>query len=328
MARKQLTLIPEALVDITSPLTSDPDNIDAKAEFRTLVDMQNKTGIQRRFTPEDLLEGTSPSAHGSLLLNPVRMDRDDPHHMKLPFFKTATFPPSTTHVANIHGACHACRTPKHRKDLKTCKKCFRVNYFSVECQRAEWPEHKLTCKPARDDNLTIRVGRRLADHPYFKTLLLLYALRAMGPARLPEEDHDLILMVVVDMLPLLGSAHPGRQHIVVKNILAVPTCIVPEEVAYVQRAALDDGPRGLRVHCVWIATTGIYPDGEESRFRLILLPAADIMVSSAHLPNFSLDLYSHSHGVFRRVSLDVDFIFESLNDELRLDIDNYYQLQG
>ncbi|KAJ7093692.1 hypothetical protein C8R44DRAFT_860575 [Mycena epipterygia] len=185
-----------------------------------------------------------------------------------------TISTASKEAASVHGACHACRKPMPRKYLKTCKKCYRVNY----CQRTEWPEHQLTCSQAPDNNMTIRLGRRLPNHLYFHAHLLLYPIRAI-------------------------------------------------EVVDTQRASLRTLPKHSAMHCVWIATTGIYPEGKESRFRLAVLDAADIMVSSAHLPNFSLDLPSHSYNTFRRLNLNMDFLFESINDQLRLDVDNYYQLQ-
>ncbi|KAJ7128323.1 hypothetical protein C8R44DRAFT_777800 [Mycena epipterygia] len=231
--------------------------------------------------------------------------------MRLPFFCFGPPDSSTKEVAITHGACHACRKPMPRKELKTCKKCYRVNYCSAACQRTEWPQHKLTCNQALDNNTTIRLGRRLVDHTYFHAHLLLYALRAMGPPKFPDEDHPFLLMVIVDMIPLFSS-QTGIQHV----------CVVD-----MQRVTLRNFEHSP-VHCVWIVTTGIYPEGEGCGFRLAVLGASDIMISSAHLPHFSMDLRSHSHGVLRRVNLDMDFIFESINDELRLDVDNYYQLQG
>lgn len=173
------------------------------------------------------------------------------------------------------------------------------------------PEHKLTCSHAPDNNMTIRLGRHLPDHLYFHTHLLLYAIRAIGPPKLPDDDHNFLLMAVVHMVPLLSS-RTGKKHIIVKNILAVPVCIVPQEVVDTQLAALRTWThrKHSAVHCVWIATTGVYPEGEESRFRLTVLDAAEIMISSAHLPNFSLDLPSHSHNTFRRLNLNMDFLFE------------------
>ena len=32
------------------------------------------------------------------------------------------------------------------RGLRTCNWCKRVRYFSVECQRANWPTHKPDCK--------------------------------------------------------------------------------------------------------------------------------------------------------------------------------------
>ncbi|KAJ7458787.1 hypothetical protein B0H11DRAFT_2242830 [Mycena galericulata] len=320
-----MNLFPEALVDITSLLTTDPSNAEAKVEFQVLVNIQNR--IDRRLAPEDILEADEPHAHGSLSSPRRDTYNSDRHQMQLPFFRFVPLESRLKSHGAVLGACHFCRKPSKRKELMTCKKCQRVNYCSVECQRGEWPEHKQTCGVAPDGNMTIRLGRTLGDHPYFHTHLHLYALRAIGPAKFPPEAHDVLLMVVVDTVPMLPPGPEGKLHIFVKNIVAVPRCIVPEEVEDTQRSMLNSVSNRNRVHTMWIATSGIYPEGEESRFRMTLLVAPDVSTSSAHLPNFSLDLLSHSFGVIRRVNLDLDFLFESINDELRLDVDNHYQLQ-
>lgn len=122
IARKNMNLIPEALVDISSLLTTDPSNAEGKVEFQKLVDIHNKTG-RRALSPEDILESDSPHAHGSLS-NPQRENANDLHQMSLPFFRFGTPPsaPTSKDIGSVHGACHACRKPMHRKDLKTCKK--------------------------------------------------------------------------------------------------------------------------------------------------------------------------------------------------------------
>ncbi|KAJ7748211.1 hypothetical protein DFH07DRAFT_830441 [Mycena maculata] len=325
IARKLLKWIPEALLDITTLLTCDPDNSEAKAEYQILIDMQKKDG-RGPLAPENILECCSPLPYGSLT-SPRHGDPSDPHQQRLPFFRMV--PPLQKNAgSNVDGACMECTKPMRKKDLKTCQKCKRVNYCSVQCQRAAWPGHKQTCNVASDDNVTIRTGRRLADHPYFQTHLLLYAMRTMRKPRLRHETHDMILMVVVDMVLVEPSKPNGTKRTIVKNLVAVPICLVPQEVIYTLTHAVHKLSTNKPLHALWIVTTGIYPEGEECKFRLNVLPADEIITSSAHLPHFSLDLHSQSYGVFRRVTCDLDFLFWSINDELRLDIDNYYQFQA
>ncbi|KAJ6628094.1 hypothetical protein B0H10DRAFT_1940651 [Mycena sp. CBHHK59/15] len=230
--------------------------------------------------------------------------------MTLPFFHRVIAAPRNSSPIPMVGACRTCKVTKGREDVKTCQTCHRANYCSVKCQRADWPEHKLTCKGAVDGNVTIRIGRRLSDDLYFQVHLLLYAIRCLGLPELPTGKHDFFLIVIVDMVPLSPTENPPQQHrkcTIVKNIIPVPACIVPEEVLDTQCAVLAAYSNKSPVHSLWIATTGVYPEGEESS------------VESSVLPWFQLRQFFHSYGVQRRVTPDLDFLFESMNDELRLE---------
>ncbi|KAF8166273.1 hypothetical protein K438DRAFT_1857375 [Mycena galopus ATCC 62051] len=326
MARKHRNLISEALVDLASLLTTDPRNIEARAEFQTLLALQNRRDkTERALAPEEILKADSPTAHGSFA-NPSRPTEADPHLRGLPSFQRIQQTPGVN-LSSVHGTCQVCKKPMHRRDLKQCKKCCRVNYCGVTCQRADWPEHKLTCNVAPDQNITFRTGRRIIEHQYFNIHFLLYALRAIGPAKLAHEARDFVLMVVVNMVPVSAAKPNGRKRITVTNILAVPTSVMPPDVQVILDAGLQNAGQHA-VHGAWIVTAGIYPEGEETRFRMSLLMPDNFISSNMHLPQFSLDFFSHSYGVYRRVNLDLDFLFESINDELRLDEENYYQLQA
>jgi hypothetical protein len=157
--------------------------------------------------------------------------------------------------------------------------------------------------------MTIRLGRRLADHQYFVFHLILYALRSLGFPRLPMVKHDFVLMVIVDAVSV-SSTPASKMRTTIKNIVAVPLCIVLEEVIDSHTALLPTMTPDVPVHGLWVATTGIYPEGESCRFRMNLLPGPAYLVSEIGLAHFSLDLYSHSYGVRRRVTAELDFLFE------------------
>ncbi|KAJ6462174.1 hypothetical protein C8R45DRAFT_1178668, partial [Mycena sanguinolenta] len=314
MARKNLKFIPEALIDLASLLTTDPGIGEARAEFQTLTAPQNRTGrIERALTTEEILKADSPSAYGSSG-NPSRVADPDPHLRGSTSFRRLKPMPHTKRIQPV-------------SELKKCRKCGRVNDCSKACARANWSEHKLICNVAPDGNITFRTGRRIADHDYFRRHLLLYALRAIGPAKRAHEARPSILMVVVDMVPVSAAEPNGCNRTTVTNIVAVPTSILPPDV----RDMLDLTPQNTNgqgpVHALWIVTSGIYPDGEATRCRVALLMPEDFISSNTHLPHFSLDCCSNSYGVFRRMNLDLDFLFESINDELRLDEEDYYGMR-
>ncbi|KAJ6616013.1 hypothetical protein B0H10DRAFT_2038933 [Mycena sp. CBHHK59/15] len=135
MARKQLNLVPESLIDITSLLTTDPNNPEAKAEFPVLVDLQNESG-RRALSPEDIVTADLPHAYGSAS-NPLRHNPGDLHQMTLPFFHRVIAAPRNSSPIPMVGACRTCKVTKGREDVRTCQKCHRANYRSVNCQRAD-----------------------------------------------------------------------------------------------------------------------------------------------------------------------------------------------
>ncbi|KAJ7251952.1 hypothetical protein C8J57DRAFT_668420 [Mycena rebaudengoi] len=147
IARKHLKLFPEALVDVSSVLTTDPDNRDAKVVFSLLVEMHKEDG-RRPLVPDAIIAADLPHAYGSSA-NPPRANIRDLHQLNRPFFRNAMMSP--THTNPVTGLCHNCKVTMDRRDLKTCQKCRRVNYCSVQCQKIEWPEHKLLCAKAIDE---------------------------------------------------------------------------------------------------------------------------------------------------------------------------------
>ncbi|KAJ7726435.1 hypothetical protein DFH07DRAFT_237026 [Mycena maculata] len=333
MARKGLNLVPEALVDIAALLTADPENAQTRTEFAALLEIQQRTGM-RPLEPDAIIALAFPHAHGSAS-NPPRPNlATDPHQMSLPLFFQVDpdAKPGRGAIAPgvIVSACMTCQVATNKKSLRTCAKCRKVNYCSVECQRSDWPMHKHTCGAAPDNDMTVRVGRNIHHHQFFQLHLVLYAVKALGPPKHPSEKHEFILMVVIDMVPLSpsSSSQNNRNRIAVKHIIPVPICILPAPVVEIHRGVVRGTKPRERLHCIWITTSGVYRPGEEDAFRVSVLAVQPFILNNIHHPAFSLDLYSHSFGVHRRVTPDLDFLFESINDELRLDVNNHYRLQA
>ncbi|KAJ7169363.1 hypothetical protein C8R43DRAFT_982900 [Mycena crocata] len=329
MARKGMNLIPEALVDIAGVLTADPANSEARIEFAALVQIQNKTG-RRPLEPEDVLRLDFPHAYGSSANPPRSTLTTDLHRMSLPFFYKVDIGEKPGSAAVEPGVkisgCMTCGLTVNKKKLKTCQKCRRANYCSVECQRADWPIHKPSCKIPIDKGTTIRAGRSIHHHQFFNVHLLFYALRALGPPILPGGRHDFLLMVIIDLVPLTPDS--PRKRIAVRNILPVPVSIIPEEILEIHRGVLRATLPDTPLHCLWITTTGVYPRGEDEESRVGPIPVMPFILSNVGNPAFSLDVYSHSWGAYRRITPDLDFLFESINDELRLDVQNHYSMQA
>ncbi|KAJ7889858.1 hypothetical protein B0H14DRAFT_3429339 [Mycena olivaceomarginata] len=331
MARKGLNFIPEALVDIICLLTTDPSNSQARAELVCLMDIQSKMD-NRPLEPEAIIAADFPHAYGSISNPPLR-NPSDPHQMSLPFVYKASVeeePPSTeTHTGVIVSGCIACKVIKDKKDLKECRKCRSVNYCNKTCQRADWPTHKYTCRAPVGESKMMKVGRNIHHHEFFQVHLILYALRAIGPPKLRDGDHEFLLMVVIELVSISPPPpDPGKpqKRIAVTNILPVPLCIVPPEIVDLHRAVVAGKGAGEYLHSIWITKSGVYRL-EEDTSRIGVLAIQPLLLQSMGNPIFTLDLYSHSYGLYRRVNFDLDFLFTSINDELRLDTANHYSLQ-
>jgi hypothetical protein len=135
----------------------------------------------------------------------------------------------------------------------------------------------------------------------------------MGPPKLPSGNHEFLLMVVIDLIPISPPPSDSQKplnRITVKNILPVPLCIVPREIVDIHRSVVAGTRPEVHLHCIWITTTGIYRRGEEETSRVGVIAVRPFILENIGNPMFSVDLYSHSYGVYRRITPDLDFLFE------------------
>lgn len=51
--------------------------------------------------------------------------------------------------------CHCCQKTSDEK-LPTCSRCKIVGYCNRECQRKDWPKHKLECKLFKDTKKDVK----------------------------------------------------------------------------------------------------------------------------------------------------------------------------
>ncbi|KAJ7736153.1 hypothetical protein B0H16DRAFT_1730997 [Mycena metata] len=148
----------------------------------------------------------------------------------------------------------------------------------------------------------------------------------MGPPNLVGGKHEFLLMVNVDLVPTdVGSKK--KKRIAVTNLIPLPLCIIPAEIVEIHRRIVQETRPETLLHAIWITTTSVYGPGEEEASRVGLLVVNPLIAQSMSNPFFSLDLYSHSYGLHRRITPDLDFLFQSINDELRLDVTHHYRMQ-
>ncbi|KAJ7727442.1 hypothetical protein DFH07DRAFT_970200 [Mycena maculata] len=152
----------------------------------------------------------------------------------------------------------------------------------MTCQVATNKKSLRTCGKRRKTNYC-GMERQHSDwtvHKYTCVLSdpsVLYVVKAMGHPKLPSEKHEFGLMVIIDLVPLSpSSSSQNKCHRIAGKHILLP---------------------------------GMYCPGEEDVFRVSALAAPPFVLHNIHRPAFSLDLYSHSFGVHRRVTPDLDFLF-------------------
>ncbi|KAJ7465348.1 hypothetical protein B0H11DRAFT_2049595 [Mycena galericulata] len=327
MARKELGRLAEALV-LASLLTTAPMNPEGLNAYRE-ISAAYAASKGPRISPEDIVEADFPAAYGSVLK--MKFERATPSSVPpqgyYPLGNLGTPPDPGRTDPLMFATCRACKASKNRNDIKTCRKCQRANYCNAACQRADWASHKESCNRPPDNNLTIRFGRELPDHVYIRTHLLFYGARALGllAATDPTVPSTRLLLVIVDMVPLPDPASE-RKRIRIKQLLAAPLAVLPEEIEethaeIIGRTQLMYPATPLVGVC--ILTSGVYGQDEETRYRVVALPLPPFL----RRDDAKLPLRSHSFGVERTITMDLDFLHASLEDELRTDMDNHYKLQ-
>lgn len=83
---------------------------------------------------------------------------DDSNHQDKSFTPPST--PSNSFSSSVPVLSlplHQCnRCLKFLPNMKACNSCKHAHYCSVECQKADWPDHKTKCKQIKEEYSTIR----------------------------------------------------------------------------------------------------------------------------------------------------------------------------
>ncbi|KAJ7479140.1 hypothetical protein FB451DRAFT_1556817 [Mycena latifolia] len=328
MGRKGLQLFPECLLDLASALTTEPGHADAAREF----DLVEAICLQERrlMSSRDITAADFPPAFGSESRRPDQtltlhentlLDSRSPAPQKL----------STSDHLEI---CYTCRKKKPRKEIKMCRKCMAIKYCSVECQRADWPEHRTSCKLPHDNHVTMRLGRAMSQHPYFFAHLMLYSLRAMGITTRPTNYHKFILLVIVEMVPVASPVPPGMPstRLSIRQMLSVPIHIIPDKprneyIELVNQLQLKHP--GDALYGYWITTNAVYAQGDDWRYRMWVSPVAQQLMRAFQAdPRYIIPMESLSRGTEQHLSLNLGSLFQNMEDELILDVHNRYQLRA
>ncbi|KAJ7718449.1 hypothetical protein B0H16DRAFT_1797425 [Mycena metata] len=305
IARKERGRLAEALVDLTSLLTTAPGSIEASTAIEEISRIYAASG-QDRISLEDVVVATFPHAFGCPEILNARPQQ--PQSLSTDLRLPPDIPAERPSAA-LYDICTTCKPTKERKEMKTCQKvgilsskfhsltsllCKRATYCNATCQRGDWAGHKTTCNRPVDNNLTFRLGRQLVDHMYISTHLASYAVRAMRPAH----DGSSVLLVMVDMVPTPRvNASASNIFWQLRSCSSRLRWCKASGRCSTMRLWYRDGP----LLAVVIGTIGVYPEGEETRFRVSAMAAPP--------KAFTIALRSHSFGEERRVTMDLDLLY-------------------
>ncbi|KAJ7848263.1 hypothetical protein B0H14DRAFT_901740 [Mycena olivaceomarginata] len=132
--------------------------------------------------------------------------------------------------------------------------------------------------------------KTLLHHHFICVHLMVYAMRSMGALYHSPPPYSTFLLVLVELV-LLGPGPKARRRIAIRNIVNVPLAVIDKQT---RNSYLLTQRKRMR------QTTGD-PD--------------------------AIGIESHSFGVGRKVTPDLDALYWSLEDELANDVENYYGLQ-
>ncbi|KAJ7718453.1 hypothetical protein B0H16DRAFT_1740068 [Mycena metata] len=201
IARKERGRLAEALVNLTSLLTTAPGSIEASTAIEEISGIYAASG-HNRISLEDVVR------------KPLSTDP------RLP----PDIPAERLSAALVFVGPK--KTIEERKEMKTCQKCKRATYCNATCQRGDWAGHKTTYNRPADNNLTFHLGRQLVDRVDISTHLAAYAVHAMGPAGMSATRSGLVM---INMVPLIQD--PARKRIRIKHLLPASLAVLPPEVS-------------------------------------------------------------------------------------------------
>ncbi|EEB98630.1 hypothetical protein MPER_01828, partial [Moniliophthora perniciosa FA553] len=132
--------------------------------------------------------------------------------------------------SRITGHCHTCqKSPQdlgRDKPFAACSKCREVVYCGVECQRKNWPVHKLACALAREriaslagDPITASNTARFYafDSPIKISVFRQAIMQAMDVVNQPERVDQKVFLIECDLHPDHTNRRPEDKYILKKG---------------------------------------------------------------------------------------------------------------
>ncbi|KAJ7878027.1 hypothetical protein B0H13DRAFT_2346820 [Mycena leptocephala] len=322
MARRGLGLLPHCLVDLSGVLATHPTNTEARIAFNDTLRMHDSAG-KPRLSVAEIRRLDFPPAHGSTLTAPADSClRPSASSVKIP-------PPQKKKRGKV--PCNGCHEKQvYPEEAVYCQKCGTSPYCNEGCKRKDRHLHKLRCPVMAEHKVLLDLSETFSlQQPYFKTVFEKYVARALGPAAPPCA---MLLITHLGVVPHSGGTH--GQRLSVEQINIVPLHIITADTANSYMFLL-----GVANMMQKAATATIVPIMFNPAFEVDLGPnePPDSFSATQMLtvtPEDSTDIesmvevYSVAFGATRELRLDLDVLYRAIEDEIELDVNNYYGLRA
>ncbi|KAJ7662799.1 hypothetical protein DFH06DRAFT_1129016 [Mycena polygramma] len=307
------------ILELYTVLVMDPGNAEVRSVFSETLRMYDKPG---KSTPNlnAISELDTVPLHGSADTAPQR---------------------SHDNVSTIPG--HLADTPGKRAmraairnlgpSSKPAKWCHSYRIFILlGADEIPRPEHKDMCSTLANQRVLLRLKDKVLYRSYIRKLLTWYGAVATGMLHTGPMPCPAVLLVNVALLP---DAQTQTQRITFQRIHAVPIALLPALVAqefdFESASSLADPELLADPDCLPVRIVIVPNFGEVVPRVFASMDATHVYtddLARAREPGFTFELYSHSFGGMRSLPVDLDVMFRALEDEIELDVDNYYGLRG
>ncbi|KAJ7879419.1 hypothetical protein B0H13DRAFT_959417 [Mycena leptocephala] len=227
------------------------------------------------------------------------------------------------------------------REIKTCRGApppYTATSIDVTPRRR--PQHKKDCIRYPDhDVLAMHLCKTLLDHKYIRMHLIFYAMRSIGGALHHSPPPYLaVLLVFIKMVAVASGPKAARkkQRLSITNVITVPLGVFDEDT----RNSCVDQLEQMRGTCRMPGAPGVAlvatpflgrgREADKSRCLIFMHRVVPELVMMATQPAFQklMSFESHSFGVGRTLTADLDELYWNVEDELANDAENYYGLQG
>ncbi|KAJ6595111.1 hypothetical protein DFH09DRAFT_158789 [Mycena vulgaris] len=175
--------------------------------------------------------------------------------------------------------------------------------------------------------LLLRLSDRIVRDVYMRTILSHYAMLSQGLLANVSSPCPAMLILHVGLAPLTGDGR-FKSRLCIQQISTVPVAILTAEIRGQYEKSSKDlaskvpeaRPMGLMVHS--------NNDLPEAFGQIIVTSAGPESIAKTKQPGYMVAVYSNSTGQHQHIPLNLDALFSALENDLRLDSQNYYKMRG